>query len=65
MRYRSTSKRAPLTSLRGAVLRGLAPDGGLYMPVEIARRSPEELEEFRALPFTEVCFRVVTAVRGP
>ncbi len=47
MRYRSTSKQAPLTSLRGAVLRGLAPDGGLYMPAEIARRSPEELEEFR------------------
>ena len=49
MRYRSTSREAPLTSLRGAVLRGLAPDGGLYMPVEIARRSPEELEEFRRL----------------
>jgi threonine synthase len=59
MRYRSTAGKAPLTSLRGAVLRGLAPDGGLYMPVEIARHSPEELEEFRALPFTEVCFRVV------
>src|ERR1700683_5046735 len=65
MRYRSTAKQAPLTSLRGAVLRGLAPDGGLYMPVEIARRSPEELEEFRALPFTEVCFRVVKPFAGP
>jgi len=59
LRYRSTSRQAPLTSLRGAVLRGLAPDGGLYMPAEIARHSPEELEEFRGLPFTEVCFRVV------
>ena len=65
MRYRSTSREAPLTSLRGAVLRGLAPDGGLYMPVEIARRSPEELEEFRALPFTEVCFRVVKPFAAP
>jgi threonine synthase len=46
------------------VLRGLAPDGGLYMPVEIARRSPEELEEFRRLPFTEVCFRVVKPFAG-
>jgi len=64
MRYRSTSRQAPLTSLRGAVLRGLAPDGGLYMPVEIARRSPEELEEFRRLPFTEVCFRVVRPFAG-
>jgi threonine synthase len=65
MRYRSTGRQAPLTSLRGAVLRGLAPDGGLYMPVEIARRSPEELEEFRRLPFTEVCFRVVRPFAGP
>lgn len=65
MRYRSTSGKAPLTSLRGAVLRGMAPDGGLYMPAEIARRSPQELEEFRSLPFTEVCFRVVKPFATP
>ena len=65
MRYRSTGRKAPLTSLRGAVLRGLAPDGGLYMPVEIARGSPQELEEFRGLPFTEVCFRVVRPFATP
>jgi threonine synthase len=65
MRYRSTSRQAPLTSLRGAVLRGLAPDGGLYMPAELARHSPEELEEFRKLPFTEVCFRVVKPFATP
>ncbi len=65
MRYRSTARRAPLTSLRGAVLRGLAPDGGLYLPVEIARHSPEELEEFRRLPFTEVCFRVARPFATP
>jgi threonine synthase len=35
------------------------------MPVEIARRSPQELEEFRRLPFTEVCFRVVRPFAGP
>lgn len=65
MRYRSTGQKAALTSLRGAVLRGLAPDGGLYMPAELARRSPAELEEFRALPFTEVCFRVVKPFATP
>jgi threonine synthase len=65
VRYRSTGRNAPLTSLRGAVLRGLAPDGGLYMPAEIARHSPEELEEFRSLPFTEVCFRVVRPFATP
>jgi threonine synthase len=65
LRYRSTSRKAPLTSLRGAVLRGLAPDGGLYLPVEIARHSAEELEVFRGLPFTEVCFRVVRPFATP
>jgi threonine synthase len=64
LRYRSTAQKAPLTSLRGAVLRGLAPDGGLYMPAEIARHSPAELEEFRRLPFTEVCYRVVKPFAG-
>ncbi len=54
-----------MTSLRGAVLRGLAPDGGLYMPAEIARHTPEELEDFRRLPFTEVCFRVVRPFATP
>jgi threonine synthase len=46
-------------------LRGLAPDGGLYMPAEIARHSPEELEDFRKLPFTEVCFRVAKPFASP
>jgi threonine synthase len=35
------------------------------MPVEIARRTPAELEEFRRLPFTEVCFRVARPFAGP
>jgi threonine synthase len=35
------------------------------MPAEIARHSPKELEEFRALPFTEVCFRVVRPFATP
>src|SRR5256886_13950934 len=35
------------------------------MPVEIARHSPEKLEEFRRLPFTEVCYRVVKPFATP
>src|SRR5258708_8294769 len=35
------------------------------MPAEIARHSPEELEEFRGLPFTEVCFRVARPFATP
>jgi threonine synthase len=58
-------RKALPASLRGAVLRGPAADGGLYMPEEIARHSPQELEEFRKLPFTEVCFRVVKPFATP
>jgi threonine synthase len=65
MKYRSTGEKAPLASLRGAVLRGLAPDGGLYMPVELERFSPKTMEEFRRLPFTEVCFRVMRPFAVP
>jgi threonine synthase len=35
------------------------------MPAEIARHSTQELEEFRGLPFTEVCFRVVRPFATP
>jgi threonine synthase len=35
------------------------------MPVEIMRHSPEELEEFRRLPFTEVCFRIAKPFATP
>lgn len=65
MKYRSTGGKAELTSLRGAVLRGLAPDGGLYMPVELARHAPRDLEELRPLPFAEVCQRLILPFASP
>ena len=34
------------------------------MPAEIARHSPQELEDFRGLPLTEVCYRVVRPFTG-
>ncbi len=53
MRYYSTNQKAPPVSFRHAVLKGLAEDGGLYMP-----------ERFPALnfpagtPFPVICFKV-------
>lgn len=37
MRYYSTNGKAPLASLQEAVVKGLAPDKGLYMPERIGR----------------------------
>jgi threonine synthase len=41
MQYYSTNGKAPLATLEEAVVRGLAPDKGLYMPQEI-RPLPQE-----------------------
>lgn len=42
LRYVSTEGNTPETSLRDALFRGLAPDGGLYMPATLPRLSPED-----------------------
>lgn len=48
MKLVSTRGRAPSTDVRTAVYRGLAPDGGLYVPASLPRLSPGELDEVLA-----------------
>jgi threonine synthase len=64
MIYRSTNRQCPEVSLREAVLQGLAPDGGLYMPVEIPLLAPDALGEFHELPFPDLCSRVLKPFTG-
>jgi threonine synthase len=47
--YVSTRGDAPETSLREALFRGLAPDGGLYMPSHLPRLSLEDLARLREM----------------
>jgi len=51
---RSTLGRGPEVSLRDAVLRGSAPDGGLYMPVEMPRLPSDFPGRWRSLSFPEL-----------
>ncbi len=44
MQFISTRSQSPPASLREAVFRGLAPDGGLYMPREIPRLGRADLD---------------------
>lgn len=44
MRYRSTRDRAHLVALSDAILRGIAPDGGLYVPERFPALPPGRLE---------------------
>jgi threonine synthase len=54
MKLRSTTNEALEASWRDAVLRGLAPDGGLYVPTELPHLTEEYLEAARKLPFPDL-----------
>lgn len=54
MNYYSTRDKNLRHSLKEAVLRGLAPDGGLYMPESIHILQEEQLNSFRDKSFNEI-----------
>ncbi len=58
MQLISTNGRAPRVNFREALLQGLAPDGGLYIPIEWPEVSPGEFESWRALPFPSLAARL-------
>lgn len=62
--YNSTNLNAPLTSFSEALLKGLAPDGGLYMPLNLPVFSHAELEEFSSLPYPELAARIIGSITG-
>jgi len=64
MKYRSTLHRSPEVSLRDAVLRGAAPDGGLYMPVEIPHLDKDFLDRLPSLTFHEIAQDVSALFAG-
>ncbi len=63
-KFRSTLHRSPEVSLREAVLRGSAPDGGLYLPVEIPRLQKSFLERLASLTFQEIAREVAALFTG-
>ncbi len=48
--YRSSRDAAPLSTFSDAVLRGLAPDGGLYLPLRWPHLEPAEFDALTELP---------------
>jgi len=58
MKFRSTLRRGSEVSLRDAVLRGSAPDVGLYMPAEMPPLPADFLERLRSLSFQELACEV-------
>ena len=64
MKYYSTNQVAPHATLEEAVVRGLAPDKGLYMP-EIIKQLPKDFfDHIETLSFQEIAYRVADAFFG-
>ncbi|MFZ4524088.1 MAG: threonine synthase [Chlorobium sp.] len=64
MIYFSTNKSSIPVSLKKATLEGLAPDGGLYVPSEIPRFSPEELSLLEGASFNNIAFAIAKKFIG-
>jgi threonine synthase len=59
MRYVSTRGSAPPIGFCDAVLAGLAPDGGLYIPEAWPQFTPGEIAAFAGRPYAEVAAAVI------
>ena len=64
MNYYSTNHNAAIATLEEAVVRGLAPDRGLYMPEQIKQLPKEFFDELPELSFQELSYRVADAFFG-
>ena len=62
--FRSTNRKAPLVSFKEALLKGQAPDYGLYMPEVIPKLTKEEIESFRNKKYYEIAFEIVKRFVG-
>ncbi|WP_294079377.1 threonine synthase [Proteiniphilum sp. UBA5384] len=64
MKYYSTNKKAPVVSLQEAVVKGLAPDRGLYMPERIDRLPAGFFEEIENYELHEIAKTVAEVFFG-
>src|SRR3984957_10180907 len=64
MRYISTRGEAPAVGFLDAVLAGLAPDGGLYVPEVWPLLTPDEIADFAGRPYAEVCATILSRFTG-
>ncbi|MCZ6604857.1 MAG: threonine synthase [Alphaproteobacteria bacterium] len=63
-RYISTRGRAPAVGFIDALLTGLAPDGGLYVPEAWPQLSAADIEDMKGLGYAEIATRVMAPFVG-
>lgn len=57
--FESTNQQAPAVNLREALLKGQAPDRGLYLPRRFPRLEPEQIASFSRLKYAEIAALVL------
>ena len=65
MNYYSLNKQAPNTSFKDAVIKGLAPDKGLYFPESITPLPQSFWDNFDNLSYTEIAFEAIKQFVSP
>ncbi len=64
MEYLSTRGAEARHDFTDVLLTGLAPDGGLFIPVELPRLSHAEFAQWRDLPYAELAWRIASLFTG-
>jgi threonine synthase len=64
IKYYSTNLKSPEVSFSEALLRGLAPDGGLYLPTSLPLISTRELQSFSSKEYHEIAFYILNKIIG-
>jgi len=58
IKFYSTNLKAEIVDFKSALLKGLAPDKGLYMPQEIPTFTKEEISKFSQMEYYEIAYEV-------
>lgn len=58
VKFNSTNLKSDELSFSEALLKGLAPDGGLFMPTEIPKLTKAEIYNFKTQEYAEIAFTV-------
>lgn len=64
MKYYSTNGKAPKATLMDAVIHGLAPDGGLYMPETINKLPEAFFQNLKEMSLPEIAYVVANTLFG-
>ncbi|MDU9036289.1 threonine synthase [Pseudomonas corrugata] len=64
MRYVSTRDSAVQVDFEKVVLSGVAPDGGLFVPLELPLFEPQEIANWSTLSYDELAYRVMSPFVG-